>query len=488
MQGARLIPVSGIASEKEAEQRAASALLAVLTIVRDLSVELLSPLGASKAHRATVEAFTEPVYTLGNKRIRPDGLVRVSFGKSEWTCFVEVKTGEAKLETEQLNDYWDLARQEKIDHILTISNEIPPTPNVHPAAGLKVRSNSRVKISHLSWTAILTTAVRLKQHRGVEDPEQAWILGELIRYLEHPASGALAFTDMGPNWAAIRDAARSNNLNRRDPATEDTARRWDQLIRFAGLKLSSQIGADVTQVLSKPHREDPKARLNHLVNELAAASRLDAALRIPNTVADLELVADLHGQQIMAYVDVPAPEDRGARGRVSWLVAQLKDAHGGLTVEAYAKNARTGTAASLANLREDRDALFGEDKRSPAKFRIVQRSPMGATRKAGGKNPGFIDSVLGAIDTFYGTVVQAITPWTPPTPKIKRPSQIETTVSAGRPPMQDDDGPAPVESAPPTPPTEIDRSDESEHSVPLRTLSPRNSTAGDQPGDGQPLS
>lgn len=472
MQGARLIPVSGIGSEKEAEQRAASALLAVLTIVRDLSIELLSSLGASKAQRATVEAFTEPVYTLGNKRIRPDGLVRVSFGKSAWTCFVEVKTGEARLEPDQLNDYWVLARQEKIDHILTISNEIAPTSSVHPTAGLKVRSNSRVQISHLSWTAILTTAVRLKQHRGVDDPEQAWILGELIRYLEHPASGALAFTDMGPNWVAVRDAARSNNLNRRDPATEDIALRWDQLIRFAGLKLSSQIGADVTQVLSRSHRDDPKARLAHLVHELSTSARLDAALRIPNTVADLELVADLHGQQIVAYVDVPAPEDRGARGRVSWLVAQLKDAHAGLTIEAYPKNARTCTTASLATVRDDRDALIGDDKRSPGKFRIILRSPMGAARKAGGKNPGFIDSVLGAIDTFYGTVVQAITPWTPPAPKIKRPPQIDTTVSADRPTMRDDEGPAPVESAPPAPPTEVDRSEEAEQSSPARTLSP----------------
>lgn len=35
---ARLIPVSGIGSEKEAETRAASAVLAVLSVVRDLSV------------------------------------------------------------------------------------------------------------------------------------------------------------------------------------------------------------------------------------------------------------------------------------------------------------------------------------------------------------------------------------------------------------------------------------------------------------------
>ena len=32
-----------------------------------------------------------------------------------------------------------------------------------------------------------------KEDRGIADPDQAWIVGELIRYLEHPNSGALQF-------------------------------------------------------------------------------------------------------------------------------------------------------------------------------------------------------------------------------------------------------------------------------------------------------
>ncbi len=64
---ARLIPVSGITSDQEAEERATSALLAVLTIVRDLSIELLSPLGASRAQKATVEAFSEVAMVPGGQ-------------------------------------------------------------------------------------------------------------------------------------------------------------------------------------------------------------------------------------------------------------------------------------------------------------------------------------------------------------------------------------------------------------------------------------
>ena len=43
-------------------------------------------------------------------------------------------------------------------------------------------------------------------HRGVADHLQAWLLAELIRYLEHPRSGAVGFDDMGPSWFAVREA------------------------------------------------------------------------------------------------------------------------------------------------------------------------------------------------------------------------------------------------------------------------------------------
>ena len=67
---ARLIPVAGIKGDHEAEQRATSALLAVLSIVRDLSHELITPMGASSAAKATVESFTEVTLDSGGTPVR----------------------------------------------------------------------------------------------------------------------------------------------------------------------------------------------------------------------------------------------------------------------------------------------------------------------------------------------------------------------------------------------------------------------------------
>ncbi|MFV1990216.1 MAG: TerD family protein, partial [Acidimicrobiales bacterium] len=71
-QRARIIPVSGIANDREAEQRATSALLAVLGIVRPFSRAVLSPLGASRAEKAVVETFIETTFKDDSgKAVRP---------------------------------------------------------------------------------------------------------------------------------------------------------------------------------------------------------------------------------------------------------------------------------------------------------------------------------------------------------------------------------------------------------------------------------
>lgn len=423
---ARLIPVSGIGSIQEAEQRATSAFLAVLSVVRALSIDLLAPLGASKAQKATVDTFIE--VTTPGIRTRPDGLIEVSFGKGVWRAFVEVKTGPNSLGADQINAYWDLAREYDVDHVLTISNELAPKDGVHPTDGLKVRANSRVSVSHLSWSAIISAAIRIKRHKGLADPEQSWLLDELIRYLQHPKSGALDFDDMGQYWVSIRDAAREEMLTKRSEGIGEVVARWDQLLRFGALQLSAEIGEDVEPTYPRG-QNDVKARVAALTDSLCTDGRLAGGLRIPNTAGDLMLEANLRSRRITAALDVGAPQDRGARARVSWLVGQLEDAPDQLLVESYPRNARVATTATLLEARDDRLALLDDEKRDPHRFRLVLGREMGMGRSTGTRSPGFITSVLGLLNDFYGSVVQEIATWQPPAPKLTKPpiQQMEPT-------------------------------------------------------------
>ncbi len=425
-QVARLIPVSGISNNTEAEMRATSALLSVLTIVRDFSIGVLSPLGASTARKATVEAFIETSFKLDDGTVvRPDGLVQVTYGSSTWKTLVEVKTGGNALQPQQVTSYLAVARQQDIDAVLTISNEIG-IGSQHPCAAVRVRSNSKVLLTHLSWTELLAHAVKAKVHRGVSDPEQAWILGELIRYLEHPASGAMDLEDMGPAWASARDAARAGTLRRTDEACAEITQRWDQLLRFAALRLGSSTGVDVQPVVPRA-QADPAARLGHLAENLTSNGVLDGTLRIPGAVGDLLISADLRARQIATSTVVPAPTDRGNRARVTWLLKQLgPDAPRNLMIEAWPRHARQPLTATLAGAEENKDLLVDPDRRDILRFALVRRCEMGQNRKDGGRSPGFIESTTGAIDAFYGSTMQQIVPWSPRPPQArpsKRPSE-----------------------------------------------------------------
>lgn len=388
-------------------------------------------MGASRAAKATVQTYTEPSFMLDKKAVRPDGLIRIEYGKAAWTALVEVKTGSSILDADQINRYWDAARQHKYDAVLTISNEIAPTPGAHPTEGLRVKSNSPVKVHHLSWTELLTTAITVRRHNGVDDPEQAWLIRELVRYLEHPASGAVSFEDMGGNWTDVRAAARIDSLRKTDEAVADVAARWDQLIRFLSLDLGARVGADVQPILSRKHR-DPTERMKYLVDSLCTRALLDGTIRIPQTAGDIEICCDMKARNITASMTVDAPQDYSMRRRNSWLFNQLKEADPATVLEADPKNVRTATITTIGEVLDDRGAIVDPDKRDPFRFRVVQMAEMGANRKNGGRSPGFIESVIDLVSKFYEQVAEQITPYEPEPPKIEVES-IRTPIALGPP-------------------------------------------------------
>jgi hypothetical protein len=107
---------------------------------------------------------------------------------------------------------------------VTISNQITASTEECPVE-VDGRKTKTVALRHLSWWRIVTEAVVEHRHRGIADPDQQWILGELIVYMDHEASGAGGFQDMGENWVSVRNAARSGTL-RVGTAARDVTERW----------------------------------------------------------------------------------------------------------------------------------------------------------------------------------------------------------------------------------------------------------------------
>jgi len=416
---ARLIPTSGITGAEEQERRATSALLAVMASVREFGRTLTQPLGAPAAQLHT---FIEVPFLLGEKKVFPDGLIHVKRGTKEWTALVEVKTGTNALAAEQLENYLDVAREQGFDALITISNEIAPAVGVHPTP-IDRRKLKRVALHHWSWSEVLTQAVMQKEFRGVADPDQAWILGELIRYLEHPKSGALSFEDMGPNWVPVREAVTAGTLRRGDKSATEVAGRFDALVRYACLRLGRQLGAEVVPVLSRAHVADPSARTAGLVDALISTGTLTAAIRIPNAVSPLEVVADLRANRIFCHFDIDAPREGKATTRVNWALRQLKEAPDDVRIEVFAKGSRTGVAELLRDVRDAAPKLVADSTKEIRSFRLTQGHPLGTKRS--GTRGSFVDSMLHAIDTSYGDVGQKLKAWSASPPRLRPADEVE---------------------------------------------------------------
>ncbi|PTA46712.1 stress response protein [Micromonospora sp. RP3T] len=416
---ARLIPTSGINGAEEQERRATSALLAVMSAVREFGRVLTQSLGAPAG---TVQTFIEVPFKLGTQQLFPDGLIRVTRGQRQWTALVEVKTGSNALRAEQVEAYLDIAREHGFDALVTISNEIAPVPGQHPTT-IDRRKLRKVALYHLPWTEILTQAVIQKEYRGVADPDQAWILGELIRYLEHPRSGALEFSDMGPAWVPVRDGVSAGTLRAGDGGAAEVAGRFDALIRYACLRLGRQLGTDVTPALSRRDLADPAARTQSLVNQLVTSGTLTGSIRIPGAVGHLHVTADLRAGQIVCHVDVDAPRTGRPTTRVNWLVRQLKDAPETVRIEAFAMHARGGGATDLLRqVRAEPGMLITDPARELRAFRVAQSTAAGTKRGSG--RGAFIDSVLRAIDDFYEQIIQNLKPWMPAPPRLRTPEDV----------------------------------------------------------------
>ncbi|HEX4669319.1 MAG TPA: hypothetical protein VH275_05025 [Solirubrobacterales bacterium] len=410
---ARLIPVAGIRGQDEQEIRAASSLLAVMGAVDEFGKALLREVGAPGGRITT---FTEvPLKDAEGKTLRPDGAITVERGKTSWRCLVEVKTGNAPLKADQVSSYLDLAREHEFDAVLTISNQISGGPNDVPVTvdGRKLR---RVDLRHLSWWRILTEAVMHHQHRGVKDPDQAWILGELIAYLEHEKSGAIGFEDMGQNWVQVRNSARDGTIRATDAGVRDVVDRWEQFIEYLCLGLSQDLGVQVTSAQSRA--KDGEKWTDSLLTDLDGEGRLAGSFRVPGAVGPIDVEADLRARQTRANVKVNAPKEGRPLTRINWILRQLGKAPKDLRVEVHFARSKETTALLLADALEEPKALLSpsDPKREPRSFSLSLARPLGTRRGRGERS--FVLETRRQVVGFYGGLVEDLTAWQPKAPKL----------------------------------------------------------------------
>ncbi len=218
-QAARLIPT---VTDSNKEQRVVSVTLSMMAQVPQLSQGLLQLAKVSVGARTSIVAFTEiqfkdPVFS----GYRPDGLIIVKTGKRTWRALVEARIANTKLDSEQLQNYIDIAKAYRVDAVITISNQFTPRADHHTTLTLRKSDAKKVDLFHWSWSWIKTKAQLILDEERIDDPEQEFLLREFYRFLDHPSTGVQSFTQMPQEWKPLITIIRDKiQIKRNAPEVE----------------------------------------------------------------------------------------------------------------------------------------------------------------------------------------------------------------------------------------------------------------------------
>ncbi|MEV7690223.1 TerD family protein [Streptomyces bungoensis] len=413
---ARLFPVSVLKSDRDREMRATSVLLSVMAQVPEFSRRLTAGFGAPAGR---METFTEVSLPHGDSPRRPDGVIRVERAGKLWTALVETKTNGNALKADQVQAYMDIAARRGYEAVITLTNDVALEGSLLVDVKIDKRRKHKVALWHLSWAEVAHQAQMLIRHEGVGNAAHAWLLQELLHYLQHENSGCHGFQNMGPAWVPVRNGIDDETLCRGDARALEVVENWERLVRQVCLRLGGELGQKVLPVQRAKRGTDPKERRNRLADQLCLNGRLQAELRIDGTPGVLTVSADLRTSKLRTGIDIPAAEQGYPLSWAKRLIRRLAEAPADLHIETLVDSETAGPRGTLERLRPEPADLLPKDNAKITGFRLSLLKSMGSGR--GNAETGFIRSVDDAVHRFYTTVVVHLdAPTTPRTPSKER--------------------------------------------------------------------
>ncbi len=417
---ARLIPTL---AESSKEARITSVFLAALMAVPPFGRAVLDSIGHKIGKTSRIQCFTEVVFSAqtDSRKNRPDGLIIVTTGHKKWRAIIEAKCGNAQLGDEQIETYLDIGRKHNIDALITISNQLSVHPTHHPI--IKTRKNSRgPTLFHWSWMYLLTEATLLISQSADEfdDPEQRYILSEVVRFFRHNNLGITHFNRMNTEWKDVVTAIQSHApLSRTSSDVLNTVGSWHQEQRDICLQMSRKLVRPVSNRLSRAEKDNPEARIKDDCELLAIKGLLKFTLVIPDTASPIEITADLQRRNITCEISLTAPQDRkSTSARINWLTRQLqKTTNKNIFIRATWPGRASNTQVSLAQAQEKPDSIQNTNINAAiSTFNVIMVCDLAGDF---GRNVKFIERLEAVIPEFYEQVAQHLRAWVANPPKIK---------------------------------------------------------------------
>ena len=422
----RLFPSAHISSKREAELRAAASLLAMVRAVSEFGRIVVRAAGGPAGR---ISCYIEASFEMGTsptRIVRPDGIIRVIRGKTQWSALVEVKVGDNLLDAGQVDTYHKLAGEGGFDALVTISNQAS-LPNGRPPMELDRRRLRKVPVVHLSWERLLAEAQVLSTKKEIKDSDQHWMLDEWIKYITDDESRIIAPPSLGAHWGIVLQAAREHKLSTVPNQLTDVTEHWDAFLKKLAFRLRAKMGADVQRRTSRADVKDPGKRTKQMCAEALDSGILTGALKVRDAIGDIRLELMLQGKVVRYSVRFPAPSEGRTKTRLNWLLRKfpIDDLPKGLQVRVEWNRRGLYTEAPIDALQDGpMPIMTGPDHAAIStdaepRFFVLSWT-MGLATGRGRAGVPVLASITDGVERFYRQAMEGLVPYVPKAPRFPR--------------------------------------------------------------------
>lgn len=414
LQQAKLIPTLKTGDE----MALTSIFLSTVRLVKEYRDGIFKSIKLSRAGKAYY--YTETSFpNISQSRI--DGLIIVvTKGVISDAVFFEMKNKSNGIDKNQVEDYLSISKSLKVNKLVTVSNEFVADSTHSP---VKVKVPRNISLFHFSWTYLITKGRLLlfKNDLRIEDDDQVEIMSEALHYFESSVSGISGYIQMKAGWKELAESIRAQKaLKQSDAYIEEAVLSWYEEEKDMALLLSRKLG-----VLVKSSSKN-KDSLKKDVKKVVKDNCLTGELIIKNAVSDIKLIAEFERRIVSMSVKLTPPLDKGNKARITWIGKQLENCkkkndslfsilEKDIIVEADIKYAQANIKVKLSEL--DQLVELTKDKDIQA-FKITFNRTFGANFASVKK---FIVLIEKMLLEYYEGIVQYVSTWNRPTPKIVPP-------------------------------------------------------------------
>lgn len=257
-----------------------------------------------------------------------------------------------------------------------------------------------------------------KNETNIEDEDQVEIMKEVLHYIDAPASGVSGYHKMKDGWSkTVGMITDRRPLKIESDEVVQAIESWHEEERDMALLLSRELGVFVksTPRLATSIKEDAK--------RLKSNFELFGNLSVKNSVSDIKIRLDFEVKTVSMSVKVIPPQDKGTKARITWITKQLENAKKknedvfnqiskDLLLEVDVKHARQHIRVPLTAIDSILDETNGREIQA---FNVVLMSKFKAKFES---NKGFIVKIEKMVLEYYAGIVQYLTNWNRPAPKL----------------------------------------------------------------------